>query len=309
MRGLNLDQLNSLAAVIELGSFSAAARRLALTQPAVSQQIRELEDRYGVRLVERLGKRAYATEAGRALLEHQRRLAAEAEAALGTLRRYRDGWLGRVRIGTGAATLAYRLLPLIKRLRQEHPTLELAASTGMTEDVIEALRENRIDLALLTLPAPTTGLVVETLLDEPLVVAIGRGEAAMAASLPARPAAADLARYELIVESLRGGVTHLLQNWFAGAGVAMPQPMVLGSIEAVRLAVGAGLGVAVLPLAMTLDPHNRAEIETRPLSPPLQRSMALVYRAEKTAEESFRLVLDCFRQVGGADAGPPPPRR
>lgn len=303
MRSLNLDQLNSLAAVVELGSFSAAARRLALTQPAVSQQVRELENRYGVALVERLGKRAFATEAGRALLEHQRRLAAEVDAALATLRRHREGWLGRVRFGTGAATLSYRLLPLIKELRQRHPTLELVASTGMTEDVVEALRENRLDLGLVTLPAQTDGLVQEAVLQEPLVAILGRGERALRRSLPKRPTAADLAPHGMIVESLRGGSAHLVNAWFARAGVALKPAMILGSIEAVRNAVAAGLGVAVLPGAMAGDPHHAEEIEVRPLSPPIERTMALVYRQEKTADRAFKLVLESFRQVGGRQVG------
>lgn len=299
MRSLNLDQLESLAAVVELGSFSAAARRLALSQPAVSQQIRELESRYGVRLVERLGKRAHATEAGRALLEHQRRLAAEVEAALATLRRHREGWLGRVRFGTGAATLTYRLLPLIKELRQSHPTLELVASTGMAEDVVEALRENRLDLGLLTLPARTAGLVAEPVLREPLVAVIGRLDRALARRLPKRPAPADLAPHPFIVESLRGGATQLVAGWFARAGVALQPAMVLGSIEAVRNAVAAGLGVAVLPEPMTRDPHHAGEVEARPLAPALSRRMALVYRPEKREDAAFRLVLESFRRVGG----------
>ena len=74
MRGLNLDQLQALLEVVEQGSFSAAARRLNLTQPAISLQIRELERRFGVRLIERLGKRAHATVPGRELVEVARRI-------------------------------------------------------------------------------------------------------------------------------------------------------------------------------------------------------------------------------------------
>src|SRR5687767_6540813 len=69
MRSLNLDQLRALLKVIELGSFSAAARQLNLTQPAVSLQIRELERRFGVQLIERVGKQAHATAPGRDLAE------------------------------------------------------------------------------------------------------------------------------------------------------------------------------------------------------------------------------------------------
>src|SRR6185437_3938986 len=100
MRSLNLDQLRALIEVVELGSFSAAARRLNLTQPAVSLQIRELESRCGLELVERLGREVHATPPGRALLAYARRIVDECGAAETAMRRFRDGWLGQVRLGT-----------------------------------------------------------------------------------------------------------------------------------------------------------------------------------------------------------------
>src|SRR5690348_3783498 len=109
MRSLNLDQLRTLAEVAALGSFSAAARRLNLSQPAVSQHIRELELRFGVPLIERFGKRARVTAPGRELIEHADRIFRECDAATGTMRRYRDGWLGSVHIGTTLTALTYEL--------------------------------------------------------------------------------------------------------------------------------------------------------------------------------------------------------
>ena len=96
MRSLNPDHLRTLAEVVAQGSFTHAARRLNLAQPTVSLQVRELEDRLGVRLVDRLGKRAFATAAGRELIEHGKRIAEETEALLAAMRRHREGWLGRV---------------------------------------------------------------------------------------------------------------------------------------------------------------------------------------------------------------------
>ena len=87
MRSLNLDQLRALEAVVALASFTGAARQLNLSQSAVSVQIRELEDRLGVRLVERLGKKAYATAAGRDVIEHARRISAETDAIATAMRR------------------------------------------------------------------------------------------------------------------------------------------------------------------------------------------------------------------------------
>src|SRR5262245_36989167 len=152
MRRLNPDQLRALMEVVEQGGFSAAAKRLNLSQPAVSLQIRELEDRLGIRLVERLGKRAYATAAGGELIEHARRIAAETERALAAMRRYKEGWLGRVRIGTGDVMLSYLLPPTLRALRTTHPKIELVIFTGTTSDVVQRISNNDLDLGLITLP-------------------------------------------------------------------------------------------------------------------------------------------------------------
>src|SRR5262245_8920169 len=117
MRNLNLDQLQALTKVIELGSFSAAARSLNLTQPAISLQIRELEQRLGVMLVERVGKRAHATAAGRDLIQHAQRLLREAEEAGVTMRRHREGWLGRVRFSANEIFCTYLLPRVVRALR------------------------------------------------------------------------------------------------------------------------------------------------------------------------------------------------
>jgi DNA-binding transcriptional LysR family regulator len=152
MRSLNLDQLRALVEVVEQGSFSAAARRLNLTQPAVSLQIRELEGRIGLPLVERMGKRAYPTAAGGELIEHARRIAAETERALAAMRRHKDGWLGRVRIGTGDVMLSCLLPPVLRALRTTHPNIELVIFTGTTTDMVQRISSNDIDLGLVTLP-------------------------------------------------------------------------------------------------------------------------------------------------------------
>jgi DNA-binding transcriptional LysR family regulator len=104
MRGLNLDQLRAFVEVVERGSFTAAAKELNLTQPAVTHQVHELEQRFKVTLLERLGKRAYLTEAGEKLLEHARHLLEEDSRTSTAMRRFDDGWLGRVRVGDWRST-------------------------------------------------------------------------------------------------------------------------------------------------------------------------------------------------------------
>src|SRR5262249_17772203 len=158
MRGLSLDQLQTFADVVELGSFSAAARRLNLTQPAVSLQIKQLEGRLGVRLIERVGRRAYATAAGRDLLTHVHQVDAAVAGALAPVADHPEGGIGRLRLGTGATACIYLLPPVLRALRQKFPALEIVVSTGNSPDIVAALVSNAIDVALVTLPAPGRNL-------------------------------------------------------------------------------------------------------------------------------------------------------
>src|SRR5262249_38692777 len=148
MRSLNLDQLRTLMEVVACGSFSAAARRLNLTQPAVSLQIRELEARFGVQLIERLGKQAHATMPGEQLVQAARRIFQECEAADTELRRFRSGWLGRVRVATALTVLTYRLPPILSQLRADHPEIELVVSNMPTQNSVAGIIQNRVDLAV-----------------------------------------------------------------------------------------------------------------------------------------------------------------
>ena len=118
MRGFNLDQLGTFVEVIERGSFSAAADRLDLTQPAVSLQVRQLEKRLGVRLIERVGRRARPTPAGGELLVHARHIAEAVAAAQESLAPYASGAIGRVRIGSGATACIHFLPSVLRDLRQ-----------------------------------------------------------------------------------------------------------------------------------------------------------------------------------------------
>jgi DNA-binding transcriptional LysR family regulator len=152
MRSLSLDQLRAFVEVVERGSFTAAAKELNLTQPAVTHQVQELERRFKVALVERCGKRAYLTEAGEKLIEHARNLLEEDSRTQAMMRRFSDGWLGRVRIGTSMTVLMYSLPPILRKLKTDHPQLEINLKAGLTATTLQMLKTNVLDLGLCALP-------------------------------------------------------------------------------------------------------------------------------------------------------------
>ena len=194
-KSLNLDQLRSFALVIETGSFSATADRLGVSQPAVSLQIRQLERRLSVRLVERVGKRAQATPAGMELLRHAQGIETAVENAIDALADHASGVAGRVRLGTGATACLHFLPAVLRGLRERFPELGVVVSTGNTEDQARKVQENRLDLALVTTSdgagpgAAERFTVTPLLVEELVVVARGRGPRP-----PGRPAPASLPR-------------------------------------------------------------------------------------------------------------------
>lgn len=294
MRGLNLDQLITFATVVEHGGFTEAAGRLGLTQPAVSMQIRNLEERFGVRLVERVGKRALPTAAGRDLLPFIRRLREEMEAASAAMGRHRAGQVGRVRIGTGATACIYRLPPILTALRNAHPGLEIIVVTGNTPDILDAVEGGTLDLALVTLPAGRPGLSIEPVCAEELVCVGPRGDASPPEQAIAPTALAD----ETLILYERGGTMRaVIDGWFMAGGIQPRPSMELGNVEAIKNLVAAGLGRSILPSVTVAGPQDCDRFAVQALTPPLIRTLGLVLRRDKVLDTGVRAMVKAITDM------------
>ncbi len=282
MRGLNLDQLEAFAAVVELGSFSAAAARLNLTQPAISFQIRQLERRLGARLLERVGRRAQPTAAGRELLPHIHRIGETVASAVEAMADHAQGVAGRVRIGTGATACIHLLPPVLSELRRRFPLLEIVVCTGNSPDMLRLLEDNAIDAALVTLPAPRRMFDVEKLIDDEIVAVFPPGFAA-----PPKASAAALAGLPVLLSEPGSQSRRVIDDWFRQARIALKPAMELGSIEAIKQLVSAGLGCGLLPrLAVGEGP-----VAAHSLAPPLYREIGLVVRRDKIPDRGLRELM------------------
>ena len=286
MRNLNLDQLQALTEVVALGSFSAAAGRLRLTQPAVSLQIRELEKRLGVRLVERMGKRAYATAAGEELIAHARRLAREAEQALAAMRRHREGRLGRARLGTSVAVCTYLLPPVLAGLRRTHPDLEVAITVGTTEHVVSRILANDLDIGVVTTPVKEhTALEIDPIREDPMMAFFPGGER----RLPRHATPQYLAGRDLILSQRSSQTYKIVANWFDAAGVELKPIMELGNTEAIKTLVATGIGASILPVERKGGTLVYGSTQVRPLKPRLMRELAIVRRRDKPLETALKI--------------------
>jgi DNA-binding transcriptional LysR family regulator len=169
MTTLNLGYLATFRLVIQRGSFSAAADVLGISQPAVSLQIRQLEQFLQTRLVERTGRGIKATAAGQALLAHGERIQQVVDDAIRSVSAFSHDVSGTITLGTGATACIHLLPPLLEQLRRDYPLLSVGVTTGNTLDIVRAIEENRLDMGLVTLPVSGRALDVMPVMDEEFV--------------------------------------------------------------------------------------------------------------------------------------------
>jgi DNA-binding transcriptional LysR family regulator len=298
VRNLNLDHVDTFAQVIELGSFSATADRLNLTQPAVSLQIRQLEKKLGVRLIERVGKRATPTPAGAELLLHARRISEAVTAARDGLAPYIEGSISRVRIGTGATACIHFLPPVLRELRRLFASLEVIVNTGNSVDILKQVEENTLDLGLVTLPAPGRMFQVTPLFDDEFVVLSPR----RGGLLPRAVTPVVLARHPIVLHESGSQTRRIVDDWFAEAGLFVKPAMELGSVEAIKELVGAGLGCGVVPRMAVDGPYKATNLLVQSLSPRLSRKIGLVMRRDKPLHRGLRETVAALRRAAGGYA-------
>ncbi len=294
MSPLNLTHLQTFAKVVAAGSFSAAADQLNLSQPAVSLQVRQLEARLSVRLIERVGRGIRPSSAGLALLGHIEHINAAVDDALREVSSHAQGVVGRIVIGTGATACIHLLPPMLSELRQRFPQLEVRVSIGNTDGVLKALEDNWLDLALVTLPATRRSLEVTPLMDDDFV--------AIFSSATAQPGAAltpeQLAALPLVVFEAGSSTRNLIDGWFRAAGVWVKPVMELGSIEAIKEMVAAGLGYSLVPRLAVAQAHHRRGLQVVELAPRLSRTLAIALRQDKPLTRGLREVLGAMRALG-----------
>ncbi|PJI39631.1 LysR family transcriptional regulator [Ferrovibrio sp.] len=298
MRGFNLDHLQTFADVVRLGSFSAAAARLNLTQPAVSLQIRQLERKLGLKLIERVGRTATPTAAGRALLQHAGTIDSAVNAALEDVAQHGRSVTGRVRIGIGATACIHILPPILSDLRRRFPKLDLTVNTGNAPEILRAIEDNSLDLGLVTLPPKTKSQSLGRALDAtPLIDDDFVAISSRALKLPEPVTPQALMDLPLVIPEPGGNTRSLIDGWFATAGLAPNAGMELDSVEAIKQLVGAGLGCSVLPAMALATAEARKGLEVRALKPRLTRQLALVLRRDKPLSRGLRETVAALRRL------------
>lgn len=292
---MELRQLAHFEVIAEESHFGRAGKRLSVAQPALTRQIQQLERELGVQLFDRSHRRIRLTEAGQALLVEARELLAKAEQAKDAARRAARGETGRITVAfVGSAT--YSPLPLILRsFRERFPRVHLLLDEMDSAGQGAALMDRRVDVGFLRTSLDDPGLVSETLLREPIVVALPQGHAfSRRPAVPLKALAAE--PFVLFHRSQQPGYADVVLAVCAAAGF---QPRLAQAATEVQTAiglVGAGFGVCLVPQAVS--GLRRPGVVYRPLEKPEPMTeLVAVYRRDNRApavREFLNAVRDGF---------------
>ena len=244
MRNATLRQLRTFAEVARRQSFTAAAKALHLTQPAVSMQVRQLEAAAGLPLVEQLGRRVHLTDAGRELLRYASGIAEllrEAEDAMKALQGVGGGEL-QIAVTSTAKYFAPRLLA---EFRRRHPEVRLRLAVSNREAVVRALTDNTVDLAVMGRPPRGLDTEAAAFAQHPIaVIAAPDHPLAGRRRLPLEALAGET----FIIRERGSGTRAAMEHVFAERGFRARETLEMSSNETIKQAVMAGMGIAFLPM-------------------------------------------------------------
>lgn len=300
-RTMELRHLRYFVAVADELHFRRAAERLHVAQPAVSEQVRKLEDELGVRLFDRSERSVSLTDAGAALLTEARRVLHDAEVARLAARHANGRANGRLRIGYMPACLPARIPRALRRLATEMVNLDTLLEPGNGVELLQAVRAGRLDAAIVSLPAPTTGLRVTPLGHEHPVAALPVGHRHAVASairldqvapeqIVVLPREANRPFYDAIVAACRE----------AGLAPTLVETAD-GHVEPALLAVASGHGMALLPQSAA-ERHLAPGVRFVPLAAPRPEvATAIVVRRDTTHLPTAAFL----RAVSETDQAPP----
>jgi DNA-binding transcriptional LysR family regulator len=240
---ITLNQLRVFCEVARQGQFTRAAEALYVSQPAVSRCVKDLERQVGAPLFEAIGRRVQLTEAGRLLHEHAARVLAELGDAGRALEELREGETGRLVIGASSTPGTYLLPPLLGRFQRDRPGVEIRMEIEATREVVRRVEGGALDLGIVGETQFPPALEVTGFREESLVL-IAAPDHRLAAARWVR--AGDLAEEPFVLREPGSSTREVSERCLAAAGVTPRIMMELGSTEAVKKTVAAGLGISLV---------------------------------------------------------------
>ena len=283
---MDVTQLRTLIHVAELGSLSKAADRLHIAQPALSRQIRLLEQELGVRLFDRHGRGMVVTERGQDVLRHALRVMAELEEIRAVVADEDAPLRGHVSIGMPPTASDILSEPLVSAFRDAHPEATLRIVSAYTGYLLDWMQRGELDAAILYDPKSARNLRVQPLLEETLFLI---GPPASRLTLDRPVAFAELEKQRLLLPSGSHGLRLLVDRYAQEAGVPLDIKVEADSYSTLKSLVRNGHGVTVLPLAPIHEELESGSLCAAPLVDPTPvRRLVMSYPTDRPAPRLAR---------------------
>ncbi len=289
---LTLAQLKTFDCIVRLGSFGAAARELGLTQPSISQRVRELEMALGTKLFIRHGPRISLSAEGHALVGHARSLLDDALAVVERFRG-RDPLRGLLRLGLSESFALICLPDLLQRLQAEHPHLRTAVEVGNATDIGRLLNERRLDMGIVSEADVEPHVQAQPIGVNRLGWFVGQGLV-----LPRKPLSPqELSRFHLIVTPPSAKLHTTAMSWFAQGGATPGQVSLCNNLPVTILTVLKGLAMGLVPVRLMAEHVRQRTAQHVEVSPAMGgHRVSLCYQASEFGPK-LQQVLDLMRSL------------
>jgi DNA-binding transcriptional LysR family regulator len=291
---MDFDQLTTFIEVAKLGNFSRAGQKVFRSQSAVSAQIRQLEQEYGEKLLDRAGKTVRLTPAGEVFFEYANRMLRLRSESLRAVADQGTTPRGILAIGANEATCLYVLPDVFADYTRLYPAVQITVYRNFSRKILERVEDGSVDVGIVTLPIKSPSLKVHPIYRDRLMVMVSaRNPLAKQKSLTL----ADLVSQPLIFPKT-GYTRQMLDKLFRPYSSQLRVRMELPSIGMIKSFVVAGLGVSIISASFARDEVKSGEARLLNLEDcePMSRELGLVYRGDRTLPRAASAFIDMIRQ-------------
>ena len=283
---IRLGQLEALVWISRLGSFRAAARRLSVSQPAVSGRIRALEEQLGLAIIDRSQARPRVTRKGAELVRYAERMLDLTETIEARLRS-KSSLVGTIRMGAADSFALTHLSALLARLASKHPALHVELDIDFSSNLDRKLRAEQLDIAFLNAPLPDPAITIVSLADIEL-----EWFASPRLKLPrGRVTPASLERLPILTNPRPSHLYRTVLGWFGAAGLTPQRLNTCTSLSIMAKLTADGFGVAALPSALVEEEVRNGTLRRLASNPPLPaHHLTVAYRNDPAIGDMAEIV-------------------
>jgi LysR family transcriptional regulator, low CO2-responsive transcriptional regulator len=276
---MDFDQLNTFLEVAKLGSFSRAAEKVLRSQPAVSAQIRQLEQEYGHKLFDRTAKYVRLTPAGEVVLEYARQMLTLRNTSLHAISQRNGIPTGTLSIGANEGTFLYVLPKVFGKYHRSFPKVRINVYRNFTHKVLEKVEDGAIDVGVGTLPITSASLQVVPVFRDRMLLMVGRGSPLF----KRRSITLDEFAQQPIVIAKTGSARKMIEKSLRPFCAHLNITMELTSVVMIKRFVAANFGVSLISSSFARDNVRRGEVKLLEIEGvDLWRELGLVYRKDRS---------------------------